>query len=32
VTEAKLADLPGVADRILKGGIAGRVIVDPRVA
>jgi acrylyl-CoA reductase (NADPH) len=29
VTEAALADLPGIADRILKGGIAGRVIVNP---
>ena len=30
VSEAKLADLPAVAERILAGGVRGRVIVDPR--
>lgn len=30
VTEARLEDVPGLAARILKGEIAGRVIVNPR--
>jgi len=30
VEEIGLADLPKTADRILKGGVRGRVIVDPR--
>ncbi len=30
VTEARLADLPALAQTMLKGGIAGRVIVNPR--
>jgi len=30
VSEAGLADLPASADRILRGGVRGRVIVDPR--
>jgi acrylyl-CoA reductase (NADPH) len=30
VSEAKLGDLPMVTDRILAGGVQGRVIVDPR--
>lgn len=32
VTEARLADLPALAQTMLKGGIAGRVIVNPRDA
>jgi acrylyl-CoA reductase (NADPH) len=28
VTEVRLEDLPGWAERILKGGVAGRVIVS----
>ncbi|HVW91331.1 MAG TPA: acryloyl-CoA reductase [Devosia sp.] len=32
VEEVKLAELPAVAERILAGGVAGRVIVDPRAA
>lgn len=30
VTEISLAALPEAAERILKGGVAGRIIVDPR--
>jgi acrylyl-CoA reductase (NADPH) len=30
VTETRLEDLPALADRILAGGIAGRVVVNPR--
>jgi len=30
VTEVSLSELPAVADRILQGGVRGRVIVDPR--
>ncbi len=30
LTEARLEDLPGLADDMLKGGIAGRVIINPR--
>jgi acrylyl-CoA reductase (NADPH) len=30
VTEARLEDLPALADRILRGDIAGRVVVSPR--
>ena len=30
VEEVKLADVPALADRILKGGVRGRAIVDPR--
>ena len=30
VSEARLADLPGMAETMLNGGIAGRVIVNPR--
>lgn len=32
VEEVRLADLPAAAGRILKGGVAGRIIVDPRKA
>ena len=30
VEEVRLADVPAAAERILKGGVAGRVIVNPR--
>jgi acrylyl-CoA reductase (NADPH) len=30
VREARLPDLPGLSKTILKGGIAGRVIINPR--
>ncbi len=30
LTEAGLEDLPGLADKMLAGGIAGRVIINPR--
>lgn len=32
VEEVRLADLPAVAERILAGGVAGRIIIDPRTA
>lgn len=32
VREARLEELPALSEQILKGGIAGRVIVDPRTA
>lgn len=32
VTEARLDDLPALSDRMLKGSVAGRVVVNPREA
>jgi len=30
LTEARLEDVPGLADKMLVGGVAGRVVIDPR--